>query len=85
MVVSFPDEIYTASNIISKNLTTSFSVKIDREKEYLIESRLPGNFNVYNSLPAFLVAYQKFGLEAIEAIKEFNPVFGRGEKIKLEN
>lgn len=84
-VISFPDEIYTASNIISKNLTTSFSVKFDREKEYLIETKLPGAFNVYNSLPAFLIGYKKFDTDAISAIQEFNPVFGRGERITLEN
>jgi UDP-N-acetylmuramyl tripeptide synthase len=84
-VVSFPDELYLASNILSKNLRTSFSIKVDKNKEFLVETRLPGSFNVYNSLPAFLIGYEKFGADIIPSMKEFSPVFGRGERVLLEN
>jgi len=84
-VFSLPQKIYQASNIISKNLESSFTVKIDKKNEFLIETKLPGTFNIYNILPAFLVGYEKFGKNSIPPIVGFKPVFGRGEKITLPN
>jgi lipid II isoglutaminyl synthase (glutamine-hydrolysing) len=82
-VINKPKKIYVASNILSKGLKTSFTVKLSLQEEYLIESQLPGVYNIYNTLVAFVLGFEKFGSKSIIPVEQFVPVFGRGEKIKL--
>jgi UDP-N-acetylmuramyl tripeptide synthase len=69
-----------AQNIETKNLTTRFQVKLNNKVHEVI-SQLPGEYNVYNILAAFILGYDNFGDRVVESIKDFQPVFGRGEKI----
>lgn len=75
---------FEATNIINNSFELNTkNFKINPEKKIIINSNLPGIFNIYNVLAAFLVGYDNFGDAATEAIKEFQPVFGRGEKIAV--
>jgi len=82
-------ELTFTKNFVATNITNnSFELKtknfkVQPNKKILIETNLPGTFNIYNILAAFLIGYDNFGDTAIEAIKDFQPVFGRGEKINL--
>ncbi|MEI6728583.1 MAG: MurT ligase domain-containing protein [bacterium] len=71
-----------AENIITKNLTTSFEVRVNN-KIHKVISKLPGQYNVYNILAAFILGYDNFGDRVVESIEDFEPVFGRGEKISV--
>lgn len=73
-----------AENIKSKNLTTSFEVQVNN-KIHKIQSQLPGQYNIYNILAAFVLGYDNFGDRVVESINDFEPVFGRGEKIIVGN
>ncbi len=84
-VNSLPDEFYLASNIISKKLKSSFTIKFDNDKEYLVETLLPGSYNIYNTLVALIIGYEFFQEKALSALNTFEPVFGRGERISLND
>jgi len=73
-----------ATEIQTKNLQTSFEVKIDK-KSLKVVSQLPGYYNVYNILAAVNLVYPIFGKAILEPIKTFKPAFGRGERIKYNN
>lgn len=64
-------------------------IKVGNQKwgEFDLKLNLPGFFNVYNILAALAVV-SELELErdqAIDAINKFNPVFGRFEKVVLDN
>jgi lipid II isoglutaminyl synthase (glutamine-hydrolysing) len=52
-------------------------------QDYLINTLLPGNYNIYNVLAALAVTYPTFGEKSIEPVSHFQPVFGRGEEITI--
>lgn len=74
-------EIYQAKNITSD----SFEIRLSKSIQIQVKTKLSGFYNLYNVLAAFLVGYKKFGQDALIPIAEFTPVFGRGEKIIIEN
>lgn len=74
-------ETYQAKNITSD----SFEIRLSKSIQIKVKTKLSGFYNLYNVLAAFLVGYKKFGQDAIIPIAEFTPVFGRGEKIVIEN
>lgn len=74
-----------AKNVETKNLVTSFDLKIEGNANLKINSQLPGFYNVYNILAAISVAYPIFGTQIVNPINTFKPAFGRGERIKYQN
>ena len=76
-------ETVLAKNIQTQNLETAFKIKYEK-KDIQIKSKLPGSYNIYNILASFLVSYKEFGQKSLASIANFEPVFGRGEKITLK-
>lgn len=48
-----------------------------------LTTNLSGMYNIYNVLAASIVGYESFGDKIVSSIAEFQPVFGRGEKVVL--
>lgn len=65
--------------------SNSFQVVTSDNLIHKLTSRLPGVYNQYNSLAAFLVGYLRFTVMAVQPVADFKPVFGRGEEISLTN
>jgi lipid II isoglutaminyl synthase (glutamine-hydrolysing) len=65
--------------------SNSFQVATSDNLIHKLTTKLPGVYNQYNVLAAFLVGYLRFTVMAIQPIADFKPVFGRGEEIVLEN
>jgi UDP-N-acetylmuramyl tripeptide synthase len=65
--------------------TNSFQVVTSDNVIHKLSTRLPGVYNLYNVLVAFVVGYEKFGASTINPVVNFQPVFGRGEDIMLPN
>jgi UDP-N-acetylmuramyl tripeptide synthase len=74
---------YIASEVKFKSLNSMFAVKSEVYPKVYINSQLPGLYNVYNILAAFVLAFQRFGSQIAGEIDSFAPVFGRGEKIQF--
>ncbi len=72
-------EKFIAYNIHGNN----FQVATGDNKIHKINLKLPGTYNIYNALAAFLPAYEEFGTRALDPIMNFEPVFGRGEEIQV--
>jgi lipid II isoglutaminyl synthase (glutamine-hydrolysing) len=65
--------------------SNSFQVATNDNLIHKLTTLLPGVYNQYNVMAAFLVGYLRFTVMAIQPIADFKPVFGRGEDIILEN
>ena len=63
----------------------SFQVVTGDNVIHKLSTRLPGVYNLYNVLAAFIVGYEKFGVSTINPVVNFQPVFGRGENVELPN
>jgi UDP-N-acetylmuramyl tripeptide synthase len=74
-----------AKDITQNNLETTFEIKLFDETE-TIKTQLPGTYNIYNILAAYLATKSTFK-EKIQSslVASFKPAFGRGEKITIEN
>jgi UDP-N-acetylmuramyl tripeptide synthase len=77
------EESFIAQKVAFKSLRTKFSIKTEGQKEVFIQSQLPGLFNVYNIIGAYVVAQERFGRTIADDVESFEPVFGRGERIEL--
>jgi lipid II isoglutaminyl synthase (glutamine-hydrolysing) len=77
-------ETFVASNISASKTPAQFTIasKINSQ-EVAVRVNLPGIFNVYNVLAAYTVAQERFGLYVADSLDSFEPVFGRGEEIRL--
>lgn len=73
-----------AKNISQTNLETEFDIKLIDETE-TIKTQLPGTYNIYNILAAYLATKSTFKDKISSLISSFKPAFGRGEKIRLGN
>jgi lipid II isoglutaminyl synthase (glutamine-hydrolysing) len=84
-------QTFTGSQINFTGQLTKFSLTLKSEPDseelsspgFQIQTSLPGVFNVYNVLAAFALSYEQFGQQSVAAISNFQPVFGRGEKVTL--
>ncbi len=77
-------QVFVAKNIQSTDSGQSFEI-VFGSKKISVKSNLGGIYNTYNILAAVVCGYQKFGIQAVDPIPSFEPVFGRGERITLGN
>lgn len=75
----------TAEKVLIKGFKQEFRLKLKDGKSFKIYSNLPGNYNIYNILAAFLAVYPDFKKQVVASISTFVPVFGRGEKVLTKN
>lgn len=76
---------FSCQKILKSDLKSSCFVVHDLKKNYKINARLPGIYNLYNLLAAFSLA-SVLGIEKetiVEAIETFKPAFGRVEEILI--
>jgi UDP-N-acetylmuramyl tripeptide synthase len=77
-------ETFVASNISASTSPAQFTIIPElTNQEVAVRVNLPGVFNVYNVLAAYTVAQERFGLYVADSLDTFEPVFGRGEEIRL--
>ncbi len=78
------DEVFVASNVSATKTPAQFTIiPTIANQEVAVRVNLPGIFNVYNVLAAYTVAQERFGLYVADSLDSFEPVFGRGEEIRL--
>lgn len=73
-----------AKNISQHEMQTSFEIHT-QDKVESIQTQLPGTYNIYNILAAYLATKETFKEGIKDLITSFKPAFGRGEKIKLKD
>jgi len=82
-----PQKQIKAFNVnFNQNSYLEFKI-VAEKKEYFLKTRLSGLYNVYNFLAGF-GASLTLGITpqiSLSALKKFQPVFGRTEKIKIKN
>jgi UDP-N-acetylmuramyl tripeptide synthase len=71
-----------ARNIHIQDNRIDFEIETDNQI-FPLATSLPGTYNIYNLLPAFIIGYERFQNQAATFIQDFHPVFGRGEEIVL--
>lgn len=77
-------EVYTGRNVVLRNTLSRFLIKVENQ-EIAVQTKLPGVYNLYNVLASFAVCYEKLSEHLLRAISDFEPVFGRGETINLDD
>lgn len=80
--ISLTTNNWIGTKIKLDNSRLSFSIKIEK-KNRKVSSKLSGTYNIYNILPALIVGWDFFGTKAIDAVSNFEPVFGRSEIIQI--
>ncbi|NJS40789.1 hypothetical protein HC766_00060 [Candidatus Gracilibacteria bacterium] len=76
---------YKTTNITNKNFQSSFNILINNKKLLGVNNfNLTGVFNLYNVVAAIAASNSKPSTIQ-KALKSVQPVFGRGEIIKLKN
>jgi UDP-N-acetylmuramyl tripeptide synthase len=79
-------QVYQATNIYTKPEGQAFEINKSKDHDNFVlklKTNLPGIYNVYNVLAAAVVGSQRFGNKVLGPIEEFRPVFGRGERVQL--
>ena len=82
-IPSFKEQ-FVAQSVGFRGQISRFIIPIE-QTELSVESNLPGFFNLYNTVAAVASSYHTFGSKIAPSIASFQPVFGRGEIIKLGN
>ncbi len=81
---SAPISFDLSENYLGTSYKSDYPWQYFNIEDQLVSTKLPGVYNIYNILPAFLVAKTFVNpVDTIKSIKDFSSVFGRGEEFRI--